>query len=95
MVAITKTATAPNSTRRTPLPAAVVCRGIGGLLCRDRQRRAKAGLRLFRGRAGPTLSGQAAQQRRGAADRGEYRQAAGAIAQALRVVDKVWDEGDG
>ena len=38
---------------------------------------------LFRGRAGPTLSGKTAQQRRGAADRGQHRQAAGAAAQRL------------
>lgn len=31
-----------------PLPAAVVCRRIGRLLCRARPQRAKARLRLFR-----------------------------------------------
>jgi hypothetical protein len=34
---------------------------------------------LLRGRAGPVIGGQATHPRRGAADRGEYRQAARAI----------------
>jgi hypothetical protein len=54
-----------------------VDRRIRGVLCRNRQRRAKAGVRLFRGGARPAISGQAAHRGRGAADRGEYRQAAG------------------
>ena len=41
-----------NCGRTTPLPAALVCRGIGRRLCRDQQRRAEARLRLLRGRAG-------------------------------------------
>jgi hypothetical protein len=45
-----------------PLPAALVCRGIGRLLCRARSRRPTTRLRLFRGGAGPTLSRQVAQQ---------------------------------
>ena len=46
------------------------------LLCRDRQRRAEAGLRLFRGRARAQISGQAAQQRRSEKDRCEPREVA-------------------
>jgi hypothetical protein len=34
---------------RTPLDAALDCRGIGRLFCREGQRRAEIGLRLFRG----------------------------------------------
>jgi len=37
-------------------------------------------LPLFRGRAEPVIGAQVAHERRGAADRGEYREAAGAIA---------------
>jgi hypothetical protein len=37
------------SLQRLPLPAALVRRGIGCLLCRARPQRAKARLRLFRG----------------------------------------------
>src|SRR5215469_16316206 len=36
----------------SPLPAAVVRRGIGRLLCRARPQRSKARVCLFRGRAG-------------------------------------------
>jgi len=35
--------------------------------------------RLFRGRAGPAIGSQVAQQRRGAADRSEHREAAGPV----------------
>src|SRR5262249_15069203 len=44
----------------SPLPAALVCRGIGCVLCRDRQRRAKAGACLFRGTTRAAGGGQAA-----------------------------------
>ena len=45
------------------LPAAVVRRGIGNLLCRQRRQRAKAGLCLLRGGAGAAIRCQVAQQR--------------------------------
>ena len=70
---------------RAPLPAALVDRRIGGVLCREGQRRAKAGVGLFRRCARPAIGGQATHQRRGAADRGEYREAAG-VATQNRVI---------
>jgi hypothetical protein len=42
-------------------------------------------VRLQYSEPGPAISGQAAHEGRGAADRGEYRQAAGAITKALVV----------
>jgi hypothetical protein len=53
------------------------------VLYREGQRRSETGLRLLRGRAGPTIRSQVAHQRRGAADRSEHRQAAGAVAVGL------------
>ena len=50
------------------LPAALVDRRIRSVLCRDRQRRAKACLCLFRGRARSAIGGQAAHEGRGEAD---------------------------
>jgi hypothetical protein len=45
-----------------PLPAALVSRGIGGLLCRARSQRLAARVCLFRGSARAKIGGQAAQQ---------------------------------
>jgi hypothetical protein len=65
------------------LPAAVVRRrgrpqAGSAVLHRPRRQRAGAGLPLFRGGGGgTTCGGQAAHPRRGAAHRGEHRQAAG------------------
>jgi hypothetical protein len=44
-----------------------------------RRRRAKARVHLFRGGAGPQISRQVGHERQGVSDRGEYREAAGAI----------------
>jgi hypothetical protein len=44
--------------RNPPLPAALVCRGIGRLLCRARSQRATTRLCLFRGGARPTSGNQ-------------------------------------
>src|SRR6516165_1999771 len=64
-----------------PLPAALVCRGHRRCLCRARPRLPATRLRLFRGRARTPISGQVAHQGRGAPDRGEYREVAGAVAE--------------
>src|SRR5262249_52225250 len=57
----------------SPLSAALVDRQIRSVLYRDRRRRPKAGLCLFRGGAGAAIGGQVAHEGRSAADRGEYR----------------------
>src|SRR6516225_12179835 len=61
------------------------------VLCRDRQRRAEACIRLLRRRTWAQISGQAAQQRRSSPDRCEPRKAAratnGATSLALRRLE--------
>jgi hypothetical protein len=56
------------------------------VLHRERSRRAEAGLRLFRERAWTPISGEPAHPRRGAPDRGERRQAAGAVARVAPAI---------
>ena len=53
---------------------------------RDRRRRPETGLCLLRGRIWTAISGQAADEGRGAADRGEYRQAAGVGAKSVALI---------
>jgi hypothetical protein len=65
------------------LPPAVVGQRTARLFFAARPQRPATRLCLFRGGAGPPIGRQAAHQRRGAADRGEHCQAAGAIAQGL------------
>jgi hypothetical protein len=56
---------------------------MGDMLCRDGQRWTTIRLRLFRGRAGSAISGQAARQRWGAPHRSHYCEAAGIVAGEL------------
>ena len=69
--------------RRFPPPWSVEERP--GLLHRQRCERASARLRVLRGGAGPTNGRQAHDPGRGAAHRGEYRQAAGAVEAGARL----------
>jgi hypothetical protein len=74
-----------SSARRFP---ALLNRRITGLLYRQRRCRPEAGFYLFRGGAPAEIGGRNAHQRRGAADRGEYRQAAGVVRQVLTAKNK-------
>ena len=67
--------------RGAPLPAAVVRRGMQRrLLHRSGQRRAAASVCLFRGGAGAQIGCKIIGAGRSETDRGEHRQAAGAVA---------------
>src|SRR5262249_3302044 len=64
---------------RTPLPAALDCRGTARLFCRARPQRTGVGLCLFRGRAGAQISGKIIGARRSKTDRCQHCEIAGAI----------------
>jgi hypothetical protein len=71
-------------TRRFPPPWSV--EEQPACFCRARSQRTGARLCLFRGRTGQAFGSQTAHQGRGAEDRGKYREAAGAVAQALALL---------
>ena len=66
-----------------PLPTPVVCRAAAKPLRRARRQQTAARLRLLRERTGAAVGGQVAHEGRGAADRGEYCRAAGAIPESM------------
>src|SRR5271156_5759248 len=71
-----------------PLPTAVDRQRNGGVLHRDRQHRAEAGLRLLRERAGAALGGEPADQGRSPAHSRQHRQAGGVAAEPKPFVPK-------
>jgi hypothetical protein len=76
----------------SPFPAALVHRGATDLLHRERRQRVGARVHVFPGGAGPANDSQAHDLGRGAAHRGQYREAAGlaeAVGPAYRVSSSV------
>src|SRR5690349_12834827 len=67
----------------SPLPAALVRRRIGRVLCREGRRGTKADVCLLRGEGGAEIGRQATQQKRSASNRSERGEATGAVAEGL------------